>query len=110
MVAPETKGKETPPCLTQIQEQPSILESRTAGAQPGAYKVTEIPFDKPAIREPERNHTMHTITEYDAITSRFHQLSDELSAGCDSDFDVAYDDLDREFQELRLLVAPYDGR
>ncbi len=53
---------------------------------------------------------MQNITDHDAITSRFHELADELSAGCDSDFDTAYDDVDREFQELRLLVAAYDGR
>ncbi len=48
---------------------------------------------------------MQTITEYHAITSRFHELTDELSAGCDSDFDTTYDDLDREFQELRLQLG-----
>jgi hypothetical protein len=48
---------------------------------------------------------MQTITDYDAITSRFHQLTDELSAGCDADFDTAYDDIDREFQELRLQLG-----
>jgi hypothetical protein len=37
-------------------------------------------------------------------------LTDELSAGCDSDFDTAYDDLDREFQELRLVVNASDER
>jgi hypothetical protein len=53
---------------------------------------------------------MQTITEYDAIASRFNELADELSAGCDSDFDTAYDDLDREFQVLHLLVTTSDGR
>ena len=53
---------------------------------------------------------MQNFTDHDAITSRFHQLTDELSAGCDSDFDTAYDDLDREFQELRLVVNASDGR
>jgi hypothetical protein len=53
---------------------------------------------------------MQTMTEYDAITSRFHEMADELSAGCDSDFDTAYDDVDRELQELRLLVTTSDGR
>ena len=48
---------------------------------------------------------MQIITDYDAITSRLHQLSDELSAGCDSDFDTVYDDLDREFQELRVQLG-----
>ena len=53
---------------------------------------------------------MQNITDHDAITSRIHELTEELSAGCDSDFDMAYDDLDREFQELRLLVTTSDGR
>jgi hypothetical protein len=48
---------------------------------------------------------MQAITDYHAITSRLHQLSEELSAGCDSDFDVTYDDLDREFQELRVQLG-----
>ncbi len=51
---------------------------------------------------------MQNITDHHAITSRFHQLSDELSAGCDSEFDTAYDDLDREFQELRLQLGNHD--
>jgi len=53
---------------------------------------------------------MQTITDYNAIPSLFHLLADELSAGCDADFDTAYDDLEREFQELRLLVTAVDGR
>ena len=44
------------------------------------------------------------------ITARFHQLTEELSAGCDSDFDTTYDDLEREFQEYRLLATAFDGR
>jgi hypothetical protein len=53
---------------------------------------------------------MQNTANHDAITSRFQQLTEELSAGCDSDFDTAYDDLEREFQELRLLVTASDGR
>ncbi len=53
---------------------------------------------------------MQYHTDHHAITSRFVQLADELSAGCDSDFDTAYDDLEREFQELRLVVTASDGR
>jgi hypothetical protein len=49
-------------------------------------------------------------TDHDFITSRYHQLTEELSAGCDADFDTAYDDLEREFQEYRLLVTTSDGR
>ena len=53
---------------------------------------------------------MQNTTDYDAMTSRFNQLTDELSAGCDLEFDTAYDDLEREFQELRLIVTSSDGR
>ena len=52
---------------------------------------------------------MQNTTDHDAITFRYHELTDELSGGCDSDFDTAYADLDREFQELRLFVTAYDG-
>ena len=38
-------------------------------------------------------------------THRLLELAEELSAGCDPDFDAAYDDLEREFQELRLQLA-----
>jgi hypothetical protein len=46
---------------------------------------------------------MQTINHH--ATHRFLELAEELSAGCDPDFDAAYDDLDREFQELRLQLA-----
>ena len=36
------------------------------------------------------------------ITS-LNDLLDELTAGCDSDFDAAYEELEREFAELRCL-------
>jgi hypothetical protein len=37
----------------------------------------------------------------------FHlaSLLDELSAGCDPDFDAAYDDLNREFAETRVQLG-----
>ena len=53
---------------------------------------------------------MQNTTDHDAITSHFHQLTEELSAGCDSEFDTADDDLEREFQELRFLVPAFDAR
>jgi hypothetical protein len=37
-----------------------------------------------------------------AVDGRILNLIDELSAGCDSEFDTVYDDLEREFAELRL--------
>ena len=45
---------------------------------------------------------MHTIHDTHAVNSRILGLIEELSAGCDADFDVAYDDLEREFSEIRL--------
>ena len=51
---------------------------------------------------------MQTVTNFDVTTSRFHQLIDELSAGCDLEFDTVYDDLEREFQELRLQSLNQD--
>jgi hypothetical protein len=37
--------------------------------------------------------------------SRLAAPLDDLSAGCDADFDAAGDDLEREFAELRLGLA-----
>ena len=53
---------------------------------------------------------MYNITDHPDIPSRLNQLAEELSAGCDSDFDTVYDDLEREFQECRVLVNASDGR
>ena len=53
---------------------------------------------------------MQYHTDHHSINARLVQLADELSAGCDADFDTAYDDLEREFQELRLVVTASDGR
>jgi hypothetical protein len=50
---------------------------------------------------------MQNTTDYDAIASRFYQLTEELSAGCDSEFDTAHDDFEREFQELRLQLTSH---
>lgn len=43
-----------------------------------------------------------------AINARLFQLSEALSAGCDPDFDSPLDDLDREFQELRLQLRHFE--
>jgi len=48
---------------------------------------------------------MQHITDIHAVNSRMLQIIEELSAGCDSDFDTAYDDLEREFAELRLTFG-----
>ena len=45
---------------------------------------------------------MQNIFDTHAINSRILSLIDELSAGCDAEFDAAYDDLEREFAELRM--------
>jgi hypothetical protein len=45
---------------------------------------------------------MPPITELNVSTCNLASLLDELSAGCDPDFDAAYDDLEREFAERRL--------
>jgi len=47
---------------------------------------------------------MQTLINNDATTARFNFLTDELSAGCDPDFDTVHDDLEREFQELRIAL------
>ena len=40
-------------------------------------------------------------------SSLYHLVSllDERSAGCDPDFDSGYEELDREFSELRLQLG-----
>jgi hypothetical protein len=50
---------------------------------------------------------MQTI-DHQTNCTRFLELAEELSAGCDPDFDAAYDDLDREFQELRIQLANFE--
>ena len=49
---------------------------------------------------------MQTINHH--ATHRVFELAEELSAGCDPDFDAAYDDLDREFQELRCQLVSFE--
>jgi hypothetical protein len=39
-----------------------------------------------------------------AIASRLLYLTEELSAGCDPDFDANKEELEREFAELRITV------
>ena len=48
---------------------------------------------------------MQNQKNHHSIHSRFLELTDQLSAGCDPDFDTARDDLEREFQELRLQLG-----
>jgi hypothetical protein len=47
-------------------------------------------------------------TDRHATHSRLLELAEELSAGCDQDFDAAYDDLEREFAELRLQLGRFE--
>lgn len=41
-------------------------------------------------------------SQFHAVNARLLELTEELSAGCDPDFDTVSDDLEREFAELRL--------
>jgi hypothetical protein len=50
---------------------------------------------------------MHNVTQFHAPDSRLHHLVEELFASCDSDFDTAYEDLEREFQGFRLQLASF---
>jgi hypothetical protein len=45
---------------------------------------------------------MQHITDFHASNSRMMQIIEELSAGCDEDFDAGQEELEREFAELRL--------
>ncbi len=47
---------------------------------------------------------MQHITDIHAFNSRMMQIIDELSAGCDGDFDASQEELEREFAELRLTL------
>jgi hypothetical protein len=49
-------------------------------------------------------------TEFHAINSRMLQLTDELSAGCDPEFDAYHEELEREFAEIRLFGSTSVGR
>jgi ABC-type phosphate transport system auxiliary subunit len=46
------------------------------------------------------------LTQLDrfVVNARLLELAEELSAGCDPDFDTHQDDLEREFQELRYQL------
>ena len=46
---------------------------------------------------------MQYHTDHHAVTSRLFHLTEELSAGCDSEFDA--EELDREFAEIRLQLS-----
>jgi hypothetical protein len=47
---------------------------------------------------------MQRIHDAHNAASRLVSLLDELTAGCDSDFDTADEELDREFAEIRLQL------
>jgi hypothetical protein len=48
--------------------------------------------------------TSHHTDAQSAVSRRAGTL-DDLSAGCDPEFDAAYDDLDREFAEFRCQLG-----
>ncbi|WP_437185259.1 hypothetical protein SH668x_002358 [Planctomicrobium sp. SH668] len=47
-----------------------------------------------------------TYTDHHGLQFRLYELTDLLSAGCDIDFDE-HEELDREFQELRLQLNSF---
>ncbi len=47
-------------------------------------------------------------TDRHSIDSRLLHLCDVLSAGCDPDFDMQDEELQREFAELRLHLANFE--
>ena len=42
-----------------------------------------------------------------AIDTRLLELAEELSAGCDPDFDDGYESLEQEFHDLISLIANF---
>ncbi len=51
---------------------------------------------------------MQHLTDHHAVTSRLFHLTEELSAGCDSEFDTDQEELEREFAEVRLFLSSYE--
>lgn len=48
---------------------------------------------------------MTPIDESPTAASRLTVLLEDLTAGCDAEFDAAGDDIEREFAELRLTLT-----
>ena len=46
-------------------------------------------------------------TDRIAIDARLLELTEELSAGCDPEFDACYEDLEHEFHDLSSLIANF---
>ncbi len=44
-------------------------------------------------------------TDRIAIDARLLELAEELSAGCDPDFDDGYENVEREFHDLSSLMS-----
>jgi hypothetical protein len=44
-------------------------------------------------------------TDRIAIDARLLELAEELSAGCDPDFDDGYEELEREFHDLSSFLS-----
>ena len=49
-------------------------------------------------------------TDFNSHQSRFMELAELLSAGCDPEFDFTSEELEREFQELRMMIATNQTR
>ena len=48
---------------------------------------------------------MPHLHDIQSAAYRLADLIEDLSAGCDPDFDAAFDEAEREFAELRLTFA-----
>ena len=44
-------------------------------------------------------------TDFNSHQSRLMELAELLSAGCDPEFDFTSEELEREFQELRMMIV-----
>ncbi|MEZ6140777.1 MAG: hypothetical protein R3B84_09420 [Zavarzinella sp.] len=42
--------------------------------------------------------------DFHHIQSRLYDLAVELAAGCDQEFDATYDELERQFDEIRFSL------
>jgi len=50
---------------------------------------------------------MQHDTDHHDVTSRLFHLTEELSAGCDSEFDTGHEEMEREFAEIRLQLGSH---
>jgi hypothetical protein len=51
---------------------------------------------------------MHIYTSSHAVNARLYEIAAITSDALDPDFDLAGEELDREFQELRIQLAQFE--